>query len=188
MTSFTSAQRGRGPGTGQDAAGPGHEAGSTVSTGRPRPQTLAEKLDRLFATLHARGRARYSYRAVADAIQAHGGPTLSASYLWQLHTGRKDNPTKRQLEGLAAFFGVPPDYFFDDEAAARLDAELALVAALRDAGVRRIALRAAGLSPRSLTVLAGLLDHLRRLEGLPGVVDEPDGPRHTGQAAAGAAR
>ena len=188
MTSCPHEQQGRRGSAAQGAAGPRHDAGSAVAAGQPRPQTLAEQLDRLFGTLRAPGRARYSYRAVADAIQAHGGPTLSASYLWQLHKGLKDNPTKRQLEGLAAFFGVPPDYFFDDEAAARLDAELALVAALRDAGVRQIALRAAGLSPRSLTVIAGLLDHLRQLEGLPGVVDEPDGPRHTGQAAAGAAR
>ena len=166
MTSFPHEQQGRRGSAAQGAAGPRHDAGSAISAGRPRPQTLAEKLDRLFGTLRAPGRPRSSYRAVADAIQAHGGPTLSASYLWQLHKGLKDNPTKRQLEGLAAFFGAPPDYFFDDEAAARLDAELALVAALRDAGVRQIALRAAGLSSDALAAIADMVEHVRHLEGL----------------------
>src|SRR3712207_2621017 len=126
MTSFTGEQRGRGPSAGQRAAKPRHDMERAVSAGPPHPQTLAAKLDRLFGAQHARGHPRYSYQRVAAAIQAQAGPTLSASYLWQLHKGVKDNPTKHQLEALAAFFGVPPDYFFDDEAAARLDAELAL--------------------------------------------------------------
>ena len=74
----------------------------------PPSPSLAEKLDALF---RARGDA--SLEDVARAIRAGGGPTISASYLWLLRTGRKTNPTLRHLEALARYFGVPPAYFFD---------------------------------------------------------------------------
>jgi transcriptional regulator with XRE-family HTH domain len=142
--------------------------------GDARPTTLAQKLDRLFRTLHPRDRGEYSFKEVARAIAAKDGPSISATYLWQLRTGQKDNPTKRHLEALADFFGVSPAYFFDDEAATRIDAELDLLATLRDASVRQIALRAAGLSTESLRAIAAMVEHARRLEHLPD--PERDGP------------
>ncbi|HEX5501724.1 MAG TPA: hypothetical protein VFW96_03835 [Thermomicrobiales bacterium] len=142
----------------------------------PRPPTLAEKLDRLFAADHARGGREHTYRAVAEAIQARGGPTISVGYLWQLRKGVKDNPTKKQLEALAAFFGVSPAYFFDDAQARRIDAELGLLVALRDAGVRHLAFRANGLSTESLRRIAELIDHVRQLERLPEPADAVANP------------
>jgi hypothetical protein len=62
---------------------------------------------------------------------------------------------------------VPPSYFFDEDAARRIDAQLELLAAMRDAAVRQIALRAADLSPESLRSLADLIERWRQLEGLP---------------------
>ncbi|GAB3897852.1 helix-turn-helix domain-containing protein [Kibdelosporangium lantanae] len=136
-----------------------------MSTPAP-PGSLAAKVDRLFRTVHPRTGREYSFEEVAEAIRESGGPTISATYLWQLRKGLRDNPTKRHLEALAKFFGVPPAYFFDDEAAERIDAELALVAALRDASVRQIALRTAGLSPKSLGAITDMVDRVRELEGL----------------------
>ncbi|MGD9891552.1 MAG: XRE family transcriptional regulator, partial [Dehalococcoidia bacterium] len=92
---------------------------------------------------------------------------ISATYLWQLRKGLRDNPTKKHLEALADFFGVSPAYFFNEEAAARIDAELELLAALRDASVRQIALRASGLSPQSLSTIAEMIERVRQLERLP---------------------
>ena len=89
------------------------------------------------------GRREYSLEEVALAIRRRGGPTISASYLWLLRTGRKANPTKRHLEALASFFGVPPAYFFDDALGARSAADLDLLATLRAAPLRRIAVAAA---------------------------------------------
>ena len=142
---------------------------------RPPPaRTLAEKLDQLFRTMHPRGRDEYSYREVAAGIRAQGGPRrMSATYLWQLRTGRKDNPSRRHLAALATFFGVPVSYFFDDALAAQIDAELALLRALRDASIRRIALRAAEVSPEGLRAIADMIEQVRQLEGIP------DGPRST---------
>jgi hypothetical protein len=62
---------------------------------------------------------------------------------------------------------VPVNYFFNDEVATRVNAELDLLVALRDGHIRQIALRAAGLSTESLRAIAEMVEHVRRLEGLP---------------------
>src|SRR5919197_447545 len=133
----------------------------------PAPhRTLAEKLDRLFRAVHPPGGGEYTYREVAAALARTGRPTISASYVWHLRTGLRDNPTKRHLEALAEFFGVPPAYFFDDEASARIGAELELALALRDPVLRRMAVRASGLSHESLVALAEMVERVRQLEGV----------------------
>ncbi|MQA98553.1 MAG: XRE family transcriptional regulator [Streptosporangiales bacterium] len=129
--------------------------------------TLAERLDRLFRTVRRRGGGEYSNEEVAEALRERGGPTISATYLWQLRKGIRHNPTKKHLEAVAEFFGVPTAYFFDDEAGARIETELELLAALRDSSVRQLALRASGLSAESLSALAKMVDRVRVLEGLP---------------------
>lgn len=138
------------------------------------PPALADKLDRLFRTVHPGARGEYSFEEVAAALRARGGPTISGTYLWQLRKGLRDNPTKRHLEALADFFGVSPAYFFDDEVGAKIASELELLAAIRDASVRRIALRAAGLSSQSLDAITELVEHVRQLEGLPGRAGGPE--------------
>ncbi|MEU6715803.1 helix-turn-helix domain-containing protein [Nonomuraea sp. NPDC046802] len=130
-------------------------------------RTLAAKLNHLFRTVHPRAGGEYSFEEVAETIRSRGGPTISATYVWQLRKGIRDNPTKRHLEALAAFFGVPPAYFFDDEITERIDAELALLSALRDTPIRQIALRASGLSTKSLETITGMIERVRELEGLP---------------------
>jgi transcriptional regulator with XRE-family HTH domain len=152
--------------------------GASISEAEvPRPTSLSQKLDKLFRTVHPSDRGEYTFEEVAEAIRARGGPTISATYIWQLRKGLRDNPTKKHLEALAEFFKVAPSYFFDDEAAARIDAELALLAALRDGSVRHLALRAFGLSADSLATIARMVERVRELEGLPDseieVVQEP---------------
>ena len=98
-----------------------------------------------------------------------GGPTISSTYIWQLRTGKRDNPTKKHLEALAAYFRVPVAYFFDDEAAERIDAELDLLVAMRDSGVRSIALRTVGFDAQSLDTVRSVVDQLRTLQKLPPV-------------------
>ncbi|MFI6151437.1 helix-turn-helix domain-containing protein [Kitasatospora sp. NPDC051170] len=134
------------------------------------PASLAERLDRLFRTVHPAGREEYTYEEVATAIR-EAGTTISHTYVWQLRKGVRDNPTMRHLEGLAKFFGVPASYFLDEDTTA-VDAQLELLAALRDAPVRAIALRASGLSPSGLAAIQAMVEHARSLEGLP----EGDGP------------
>jgi transcriptional regulator with XRE-family HTH domain len=130
-------------------------------------RTLAAKVDHLFRTVRPRNGKEYSFEEVAETLRAGGGPTISATYLWQLRKGLRDNPTRRHLEALAGFFGVPPAYFFDASTTSQVDAELALLAALRDASVRQIALRASGLSPKSLGAITEMVERAREIEGLP---------------------
>ncbi len=47
------------------------------------------------------------------------GRGISSTYVWQLRTGRRDNPTQKHLSALAAFFGVSPMYFFQQAEADR---------------------------------------------------------------------
>lgn len=136
-----------------------------------RSKALSEKIDRLFRTVRSRSGDEYTYEEVASEIARRDGPTISATYVWQLRKGIRDNPTKKHLEALAQFFGVSPSYFFNDEAAERIDAELDLLTAFRDATVRQIALRSFGLSAESLRTIANMVERVRQLEGLPETLD-----------------
>ena len=132
--------------------------------------SFARRLDQLFKTVRPRGRGEFSYREVAAGVAERTGTVISPSYIWQLRAGVKDNPTKRHIEALASFFGVPPAFFFDAAENERVEAELETLAVLRDSGVTAIALRANGLSAESLRLVADLIERTRSLEGLDGDV------------------
>lgn len=135
-------------------------------------RSFAELLDHLFREIHPANRGPYSYGEVAEGISAASageGRGLTASAIQQLRTGTKKNPTRHTIKALADFFGVPAGYFFDEETAERTRAEIAVLAAMRDHDVRRVALRSQGLSTESLRMVGAVIEQARRLEGLPGV-------------------
>jgi transcriptional regulator with XRE-family HTH domain len=131
------------------------------------PSPLAERLEHLFHTVRESGRREYSNDEVATAITRDQDVSISASYIWYLRTGQRDNPTLKHLNALATFFGVPAAYFFDDHVHQEVVSELALLTAMSDAGVRDVALRAAGLSAKSLDTISEMITRVRELEGLP---------------------
>jgi transcriptional regulator with XRE-family HTH domain len=134
---------------------------------RPPEGHFAERLDRLFRTVHPKDRGPYTPAEVADAInKAAGERMVSGTYLWLLRTGQRDNPTMKHLIAIARFFGVPPTYFFPDDAVEQDAVPAEVVAALSDDKVRDMALRAAGLSDRSLTAITDMINSARALEGL----------------------
>jgi len=129
---------------------------------------LAKRLDYLFRTVHPKDRGPYNHAEVADMINdAAGERVISQSYLWQLRTGYKSNPTMRHLSALAAFFGVSPVYFFEDAGADRDELAPELAIALKDDSVREMALRAAGLSERTLKAIRNMIESARTVEGIP---------------------
>ncbi|MFC0432881.1 helix-turn-helix domain-containing protein [Kutzneria buriramensis] len=132
----------------------------------PEPTSLAAKIDKLFQVVRKPSREQYSHDEVAKACREATGESFSTTYLWQLRTGRRDNPTKRHLEALAQFFQVSPAYFFDDEQSAKIAEELELLGALRDAGVRNVALRAVTLSPAGLDTISDMIDAIARREAI----------------------
>lgn len=135
-----------------------------VQDGPGGRRTLAEKIDILFQTVRRPSREPFSNDEVATACREATGESFSATYLWQLRTGRRDNPTMRHLEALAQFFEVPVAYFFDDDQSSAIARELELLGVLRDAGVRNVALRALTLSPEGIDTLNDMIDVLVRHE------------------------
>jgi transcriptional regulator with XRE-family HTH domain len=129
---------------------------------------IAERLDHLLTTVHPAGRGPFTLREVADAINAEAGANImSAAYLSQLRNGQRAEPSHSRLAAIAKFFGVDIEYFSDSVAADEADRQLEFLTAMRDAGVRSVALRAAGLSEASLTAVRAVIENARRLEGLP---------------------
>lgn len=139
------------------------------------PGLLAERLEHLFQTVYPKGGKPYTNVQAADAINAAAGENvISQGYVWQLRTGYRDNPTRKHLAALAAFFGVSVLYFFEDtDKDAGLASEVQL--ALQDDAVRDVAFRAAGLSDETLKMVQDMIDRARTLEGLPKIT-EPDTP------------
>jgi len=135
----------------------------TPPVGHP---TLAEKIDRVIRVMRIRDRRDYSYKDLAAAIRARGGASISTTYLWELHTGAKDNPQKKTLETLADFFDVPVMYFFDTDEAVHLYEQLDSLPIALDADVRKIALRAAELSPDTLRAIGQIIEQARQIEGI----------------------
>ena len=142
--------------------------------------SFADRLNLLFDTVRPAGRSTpYSNKEVAAAIRDNGG-AISDVYIWQLRTGRRRNPTKDHIEGLAAFFGVGPAYFFDDESARHTMADLRTLDALRRLQVQQVSLRTVlahkGLSAESQQVIQQIVDRCLELEGLAGRDGDGDGP------------
>lgn len=141
---------------------------------RPRERLIATRLDYLFRTVHPRDRGPYTPAEVADAInKAAEEKVISSTYVWQLRTGRKDNPTYKHLVALSRFFEVPPAYFFDDgDLPGGISARA--LAAFRNDKAREVALRSIGLSERSIKVILEMIENARDLENLKDPAPLPD--------------
>ncbi|MGH3624003.1 MAG: XRE family transcriptional regulator [Sciscionella sp.] len=127
-------------------------------------RSLADKLNKLFATIRRADGAEHSNEEVATWCKTRSGESFSRTYLWQLRAGKRTNPTLRHLGALAAFFDMPLAYFGDDEQAQRLQHELDLLAALRHTNAKRVALRAVDLSADGTDAVLELIDEIMRQE------------------------
>ncbi|MFI6150004.1 helix-turn-helix domain-containing protein [Streptomyces sp. NPDC051109] len=141
---------------------------------------LAVRLDDLFKTVRPQGR-RWTNAEVAEELK-RANPEIKAGgvYLSQLRTGKRSNPSPDLLAALARFFGVSVAYFFDDEAAESELDEIAAIEALRQAGVRSVAMRAAGMKAENLRAIMAIMDQYRQLQGLPPVTDPAEPPGSKG--------
>ncbi|MDP9353571.1 MAG: helix-turn-helix domain-containing protein [Chloroflexota bacterium] len=152
----------------------------------PSRPAFADKLNYLFATVHPGERGEYTHEEVTEEIRKQGGPAISHTYLWQLRRGVRSNPSLNVLEALAAFFGVPPGYFFDEEITQRVNEQLALATAIRDTNVRNLALRASELSPESVKAILDMVERVRQLEGVRDRLEiEPGGRRRRSRKRSG---
>ena len=137
---------------------------------------LADRLNHLFSTIpRPGGHGLWTNEQAAAALRGSGAG-MSDGYISQLRNGKKNNPSARNLASIADLFGVPVDYFFNAETAAKIDADLRLLVAIRDSGVQDLALRAHGLSPKTIAGVADILDQARKFEHLAEAGPDGDEP------------
>lgn len=127
---------------------------------------LAARLNHLFATVpRPEGGGLWTNEDAAAGINELG-VYLSGAYLSQLRTGKRNNPSARHLAAIARFFEVPVDYFFDPTVSKRINQQLELLGAIRDAAIGKIAMRAKPLSAGGLSGVAGMVEYIRQQEGI----------------------
>ncbi|OLL69904.1 hypothetical protein Ae168Ps1_6353 [Pseudonocardia sp. Ae168_Ps1] len=114
--------------------------------------------------VHPPDREPYTLEEISEGIRRNGGPSLSVPYLSQLRSGARPNPTHHVLEALADFFKKPVSPFFNTAEAELAGDDLALLHALRDSGVKDIALRAMSLSPATRESVSRLVQDMSDLD------------------------
>lgn len=150
-----------------NAESPGETPGADEGTPAPAG-VLASRLEYLFATVHPRNRGPYTNEEVAEGCnKAAGRKVMSTTAVWQLRKGQRTEPGYPRLVALANYFGVKPEYFYDDIVAQRTDEQLDVLAAMRDKDVRDVAMRSAKLSSGSLAAVKAMIDAAYKLEGIP---------------------
>jgi transcriptional regulator with XRE-family HTH domain len=121
---------------------------------------LAARLEKLFDVMHKPNTSPLSNDAVAAAIAEKTGVLINPAYLEQLRDGSETNPPVAHLKAIAEFSGLPASYLTDRNLDPRLDAQLTLLKAMRDNGVRDAALCRSELSPEALNRLAAIIASL----------------------------
>jgi transcriptional regulator with XRE-family HTH domain len=82
--------------------------------GAPR---LADRLNHLFATVLAPDAQGHWTNEAAVRAMSQMGTVMSSAYLGMLRNGKRSHPSARNLNALAALFGVSVDYFVPDKLA-----------------------------------------------------------------------
>lgn len=136
-------------------------------SGAPEPGLLATRLEHLIATVHPRNRGPYTNEEIAEGVNKKAGwKATSTTGIWQLRKGARVEPGFPRLVAIANFFGVKPEYFYDDDVARNTDEQLDVLAAMRDKNVRDVAMRSSRLSPKSLAAIKAMIDAAYTLEGI----------------------
>ncbi|MFI6218539.1 transcriptional regulator [Nocardia vulneris] len=126
---------------------------------------FAEQLNALFEQWQIDHGRLLTNREVAEMATAAGYP-MSASYLSQLRSGARDNPSSTVLSGLARIFHACPDPAPTLVGAAAAARDVQVIAAVMDTRLRRLLSLTNGLSEPACDILITFSDKLRRVEGL----------------------
>lgn len=136
------------------------------------PVKFADRLNEVLAQWERLHGMRMSNRALAFRVTQAGHP-VSATYLSQLRSGNRDNPSPALVETVARVLGVELTRFSDGGARDPVPGDDAVSAAVDDPGLRRLLTTAAGLSGSSIELLSDLAGKFRVAEGLaPGSTAE----------------
>jgi len=129
---------------------------------------LGERLQHLYDVVPQANGSPYSNDALVAELAELGVP-VSVAQVANLRSGRQSNPSAVLLRGIAKVFGVPFDYFFDDDTEASVRSELAALVALRGLS---------GIRLRGDLDLAGLGEILKAVAAIQNTRsgEEPDAP------------
>ena len=142
-------------------------AGGGPSAADPAPTPavmLGQRLDHLFNTIPSPS-GKWTNVEMSQHL-ADRGVAASPTYIAMIRKGQRASPNSTLISSMAAIFGVPTAYFYDDDVAQKLNHDLELLVAIRRAGTEKIAMRASGLSPQGIKEVGRIIDAVRRMEGL----------------------
>jgi transcriptional regulator with XRE-family HTH domain len=125
---------------------------------------FAQRLDHLFKQFTHPDGSEFSY----EEVQNGTGKAVTAAYIWRLRTGKASNPGYWVIKALSDFFGVDPNYFFQDEKKAKEIASkqvnVDLAKQLQENSVKDIALRASKLDEDGRQAILGMIDYILHKE------------------------
>jgi transcriptional regulator with XRE-family HTH domain len=138
-----------------------------------RTETTLERYDgqKLSARLHALVAANtsFTFDALSTFMDALGTAISKGTWAALLADKREVRVSQSTLEGIAAYFEVDPRYLLNnrlDDVAERVEAEIEVTTALREAGATSISQRALGeLSPADLRNLAQAIRSATAVDG-----------------------
>lgn len=121
---------------------------------------FAQRLDFLFKTVIKPDGSEYSY----EDVQQGTNKAVTAAYVWRLRTGKATNPGYWIIKALSDFFGMDPNYFFQDEEKAKIIIEervnTNLAERFQDSSVRNVALRASELDEAGRQAILGMIEYI----------------------------
>ncbi|TWE11156.1 helix-turn-helix domain-containing protein [Prauserella muralis] len=133
--------------------------------------SFASVLSSLIRDMHPPDRESYSYREIARGVQDKTGIKMSPTTVYELASGKRQKPSLRDAQGLAAFFGVPLETFTDPQVAAQIREQIANLKQHRDQAtlaqnpeVMELALRAVSLSDTGRAAVDNLIRALETHE------------------------
>ncbi|WP_328335924.1 MULTISPECIES: helix-turn-helix transcriptional regulator [unclassified Streptomyces] len=116
--------------------------------------------------------------------KAEGGKRRLSKSLVPLLAEAYGTSTAELLAAQERSFGilVPQPPRLDDNVGEQSQMQIDVLSGLENAGIRKVALRAAGLSTVSLETVLSVLDEVRQEQGLPPIVGQDELGRDTGRA------
>lgn len=127
----------------------------------PEPNTFADRLNRVFEAVPRPaedGGGRHSVAEVAEGIG------VTRQHLNALLNGTKQRPGWDLVQSLARFFGISVIAFDEGPEAENYRAQLDLLGAMQQSGVREIATRAKNLTAEHRHALAAVAREFEALE------------------------
>lgn len=129
-------------------------------------EMFAVKLQRLLDThRNAEGSKLTPAQVASDVSQR--GHKVSKSYLYDLLSGKKDEPSHNLVQALAEYFDVSLDYFADSERGRELARQYEILASLGESNVQQIVHRAKKLSPDGLKAVLDYIDFQANRDDAP---------------------